>query len=357
MAPAETIQALVQAVAVSLCLFAIFFGTVLWPNIERTTFTRGTCEVVASTIVPRYGCWVTGCDYCGVTGEPYCTTLMGRYQGRDPARCANEPDQCAPSRAVCTLGPKCCHQTCDTCKDCTTVDGKKSCTTRSCNCRCTLATPANRCDMACGILYKDVITVSHEGGSGTLVRDFAENRNAAENWLAEWPIGKTFECFFKDTRIELTNDFDTWRIIVFTLFGAAPIYFSVFCLIIAATDNPLLSSMFWNGLVLPLVILLPIQRHGAMTKQAAESLWIAVWVLFCIFFLLPIAAITVTKLRCDCDFTKRKPKPVSTFTSQEQVERAQPINLVVAEVVDPRAGASASQPPSQETTKDALAYL
>lgn len=341
----RTSRQLCVAFTVCLASFLLLFGLVLWPNIERTTFARGDCEVVSSTIVPRYACWMTGCDYCSLTSEPFCTTLIGRYEARDPDRCEHDAQQCAPTRAVCTMGPKCCHQTCDTCRSCSTVDGRTSCTSRSCNCRCTIATPFNRCDMACGIKYRVSLSMRHDGGTGVYSRDFGLDKNAAETFLAQWPIGRTAECFYKDTRVELSVDFDTWRIVVFTLFGAAPLFFVCFIATAVMMNDPLGATIIWLGLVLPIIILLPIQQRGAMTVQAAESLTIATWVLFGIFFVSPVTWIICEGVRVSRSQNASAPRERSVNVPRavpSEVPRAEYVDVVVAEYVDPRAGAAAA---------------
>lgn len=330
--------------------FLLMFFVVLYPNVERASFTRGECAVAAATIASRYRCAVVDCDYCSLSFEPFCSTLASRYQALDPGRCETDAGQCAPSRVACSEGFKCCATTCDTCRSCRTVDGKTKCTTSSCNCRCGLSTPSNGCRLGCGVHYTVVVTASHAGGTGTFSTDFGTDHARAESYLHEWPIGRKFECFYKGAQIVLSVEYDTWRIVVFTLFGVLPLYVVSNVIVCLAFGDPVAGIVFWNGLVLPLCILLPIQQQGSVTPPVAAQLWAAVWIIFGLFFGAPLLLWFLAWTSRSCAAPSPSPPP-SPERPRFSVPQAVPADLLVAEVVqtDSPAGAGATGTRDVET--------
>jgi hypothetical protein len=133
--------------------------------------------------------------------------------------------------------------------------------------------------------------------------------------------------------------------VVFTLFGVAPLFFTIWYFWVVVNEDPVVPTMVWFGLVLPLVILLPIQQRGAMTQQAADSLWTAVWVIFGIFFFGPLCL----RVCVVCSRAVRAPRkpPSPPLPLQQEAAPAQPVNVVTSQEVEERV----------KRTDDALAYL
>lgn len=286
----------VVALVVCLALFCTLFATLLYPEIERSRYAPTTCTVTACTIVPRYCCRET-CDVCSLTFEPWCATYRSDYERRDPHQCATDARQCAPDHTVCGGGYRCCATVCDTCRSCTTKDGKQTCRTYTCNCHCSFSTPNTRCVLTCPQCYRVDVVLTHAHGSGVVRFEHGTDLGAAEARVREFFVTRELPCFYRGNDVVLSNDFSSTTIAVFTLIGVVPLWLVLMVACSEAVDMevhvarftltwPLIVVWTWLGVVLPWIVLLPIALWGAMTLEAQRALYISVGV-FGVAFTLP----------------------------------------------------------------------
>ncbi|CAB4483180.1 hypothetical protein RhiirA5_452048 [Rhizophagus irregularis] len=180
----------------------IFFG-LGYPEIKRAEYISTYCTINSKTISTKYCCYAE-CSNCETASElaPKCTDLESKWNSLSPDTCTNAvltnsslADVCPINdlKGECNGGYYCCSTCCSPC-----------CSNCSCTCSCCSDTSRLSCQLKCPICYSVVLTVtlqkrdnwSYTPITTNITTEFRENINGAEQFLADYSISSTVQCFY-----------------------------------------------------------------------------------------------------------------------------------------------------------------